>query len=315
MKTRRRSRRRHDSKRTPSMTELCAFFFRRIPYPARFFLLGLLAAGLAGAPALHADITRPFSSLKKKLIADGFDPRTVERLYGDPRVRADVTTVRLFFRHREAKLDYGRFTTPRAIRKASAYLKTHEKTLNAVEKRYGVDKTVITAILLVETHLGTSVGRRSTLNTLSTLAALADADIRDAFHKAVSKQVPIDRKAFEAWARKKSRWAYKELTAFIQYTLRENLDPASITGSYAGALGIAQFMPTSILAYAQDGNRDGRIDLFHHADAAASIAGYLKRFGWRPGIDRKKAAKVIFMYNRSTYYVDTILKIRDLLKG
>jgi membrane-bound lytic murein transglycosylase B len=74
-------------------------------------------------------------------------------------------------------------------------------------------------------------------------------------------------------------------------------------------------MPTSALAYAADGNQDGSIDLFDHADAMASIAAYLKRFGWRQGIQTEKAKKVIYRYNHSEYYVDTILKIRSILKG
>jgi membrane-bound lytic murein transglycosylase B len=80
-------------------------------------------------------------------------------------------------------------------------------------------------------------------------------------------------------------------------------------------MGIAQFLPSSILAYAKDGNNDGRIDLFNHSDAIASIAGYLKNYGWHPGIDGKKAYKIVYRYNRSSYYVNTVLKIAELLKG
>jgi membrane-bound lytic murein transglycosylase B len=80
-------------------------------------------------------------------------------------------------------------------------------------------------------------------------------------------------------------------------------------------VGYAQFMPTSILAYAQDGDRDGRIDLLVHADALASIANYLKRHGWQPGISREKQEKAIYAYNPSSYYVNAILKVADLLKG
>jgi membrane-bound lytic murein transglycosylase B len=86
-----------------------------------------------------------------------------------------------------------------------------------------------------------------------------------------------------------------------------------IDGSYAGALGIAQFMPTSIQAYARDGDADNRIDLYTHEDAIFSVANYLKNSGWKPGIGREKAEKVIFQYNRSRYYVDTIWKIRESL--
>ena len=57
------------------------------------------------------------------------------------------------------------------------------------------------------------------------------------------------------------------------------------------------------------------VDLLTHPDAMASIANYLKKHGWRPGISRKKAEKVIYHYNHSKYYVKAILKIADLLKS
>ena len=78
---------------------------------------------------------------------------------------------------------------------------------------------------------------------------------------------------------------------------------------------MAQFMPTSILAYGKDGNNDGTIDLLNHTDAMASIANYLKKHGWRPGISRKKAEKVIYHYNHSKYYVKAILKIAKRLES
>jgi len=93
------------------------------------------------------------------------------------------------------------------------------------------------------------------------------------------------------------------------------MDPTAIASSYAGAVGYAQFMPTNILAYAQDGDQDGRIDLLVHADAIASIANYLKRHGWRPGISREQQEKAIYAYNPSSFYVNAILKVADLLKA
>ena len=80
-------------------------------------------------------------------------------------------------------------------------------------------------------------------------------------------------------------------------------------------MGISQFMPSNILIFAEDGDNDGRIDLFTHADAIASVANYLKQNGWRRGIDRKKARKVVWTYNHSDYYVNIIFKISDKLKG
>ena len=74
-------------------------------------------------------------------------------------------------------------------------------------------------------------------------------------------------------------------------------------------------MPSNIIAYGKDGDNDGTIDLLQPADSIASIANYLKRHGWKPGISRKNAEKVIYRYNHSKYYVKTVLKIASLLKS
>jgi membrane-bound lytic murein transglycosylase B len=73
-------------------------------------------------------------------------------------------------------------------------------------------------------------------------------------------------------------------------------------------------MPSNILALARDGDGDERIDLFNHADAITSIASYLKHYGWHAGIGRKKAYQVIYHYNHSRQYVDTVLKVAERLK-
>ena len=125
----------------------------------------------------------------------------------------------------------------------------------------------------------------------------------------------LSRKKFDKKAIKKAAWAYKELKALLSYTANENMNPLTIYGSYAGAIGISQFMPSNILAYAEDGDNNGTVDLYTHADAIASTANYLKNFGWKTDIDRKKAFKVIYKYNHSSYYVNTVLEISDLLKG
>jgi membrane-bound lytic murein transglycosylase B len=254
-------------------------------------------------------------SVQKQLIKDGFDSEKIKRLYSRPQVFFEPKGITYFFTYSEAKVDYDQFANDWSITKAKEFMTTHQEELSRVEAAYGVDSRVITAILLVETGLGASVGNWSTLNILSTMAALTNQDARNSLWKAIPTKKRIPRKQYEKKANRKSKWAYKELKAFLTYAYKEGLDPAVVPGSIAGAIGYAQFMPTSILAYGKDGNNDGTIDLNTHADAMASIANYLKRHGWRPGISRKKAEKVIYHYNHSDYYVNIVLKIADLLKG
>jgi len=279
-------------------------------------LLAAIAPLWAWASAAPAqEKVEPFAGLQQKLIADGFSADTVSQLYSRPEVFVEADGVSRFFIHSEAKLNYDQFTTPESIEKAQSYLQENITVLNAAEAAYGVDKRVITAILLVESRLGTMSGSRSALNILSTLAALTDPGFQESFWRIIPQERRITRERFNERVQKRAQWGYQELKALLRYAEREQIDPTTITGSYAGAVGYAQFMPTSILAYAQDGDQDGRIDLRVHADAIASIANYLKRHGWQPGITREKQEKAIHAYNPSSYYVNTILKVADLLKG
>jgi membrane-bound lytic murein transglycosylase B len=280
--------------------------------------ISLLVVGylvLAESRAAVEPDNEAFSSVKKRLITDGFDPTKIKRLYSRPQVFFEADGVTLLFTYKEAEVDYGQFTNNWSIRKAKQYMQKYKDDLIRTEKAFGVDRKIITAIMLVETGLGAWVGTRSTLNTLSTLAALMDPVVRERFWDLIPDSKKISRKKFEKKAAARSKWAYKELKAFLKYTNREGFDPALIPGSFAGAVGVAQFMPTNILAYGKDGNDDGTVDMLNHADSMASIANFLKSHGWRPGQSRKKSEKIIFRYNHSTYYVNTILKISRRLKG
>jgi len=255
-----------------------------------------------------------FKDVQARLLDEGFNGGMIARLYGKPDVRFDVENVSLFFVHSEARVDYEQFTTWRAIRKARNYIETHEKDLQSAQAAYRVDPEVITAIILVETQLGTYMGRSRVFNVLSTMAALNDPEARNVLYKELPPKRRYSRAKFEKKADWRTKWAFKELVAFINYTAREDLDTTRIKGSYAGAIGIAQFMPTNAFKMARDGNGDGRKNLYEHADAIASVAYYLQYHGWKPGISAKKQHRMILHYNNSDVYANTVLKIAKKLK-
>jgi len=292
--------------------------FDRIP--SRILCLTIFLAGLLLCLPVRAAATAEknadqFQALQHKLVKDGFDSDKITRLYSRPQVIFETDGVTILFTYNEAKVDYDQFANDWSIRKAKTYMQEHREDLDRIEKAYGVDSRVITAILLVETGLGTTVGTRSTLNSLSTLAALMYPDVRSTFYAQIPDAKRPPREKFEQAAKRRSKWAYDELKAFLKYAYQEGFDPAQIPGSFAGAMGYAQFMPSNILAYGKDGNDDGTIDLLTHPDSMASIANFLKRHGWKPGISRQKQEKVIYHYNHSEYYVKTILKIAERLKS
>jgi membrane-bound lytic murein transglycosylase B len=260
------------------------------------------------------DNTKHFDSLGKRLVEDGFDKKKIADIYNNKNVRFDLKSVTLFFMHNEANLNYNAFSAKKYLKRAARYKQQHIHALSGAEKEFGVDKDIIISIILVETKFGTNTGKSSVINTLSTMASLSDKEARDLLWMSIPANRRLTREKFNKKSIKKSGWAYNELRAFLKYTSRENIRPDKIFGSYAGAIGIAQFMPSNIISLAVDGNNDGKVDLFNHADAIFSIANYLKHHGWYPDINKKNAFKVIYRYNHSNYYVNTILKIADSLK-
>ena len=122
-----------------------------------FAFLGLWVPMDAGATAKNnAD---QFKALQKKLVKDGFNADKIARLYSRPQVFFETDGVTILFTYSEAKVDYDQFANDWSIDRARKYMKKHRQELDSVEKAYGVDSRVITAILLVESGLGKNTGK------------------------------------------------------------------------------------------------------------------------------------------------------------
>jgi len=136
------------------------------------------------------------------------------------------------------------------------------KTLERAERETGVPASVIVGILGVETIYGKRMGKYRVLDALATLA--------------------FDFPASHPKAPARAAYFLQELESFLVWCDRTGRDPLTVRGSYAGAMGMAQFMPSSWQKYAVDFDADGRIDLFDNSkDAIGSIANYLAAFGWK----------------------------------
>ncbi|CAM4124234.1 lytic murein transglycosylase B [Kerstersia similis] len=157
----------------------------------------------------------------------------------------------------------GRFVEPIRIRKGRAFMEQNQAALQRAEREYGVPGHVIAAIIGVETLYGEQTGSFRVLDALSTLAfAYPDASRPE-----------------------RAAMFQDQLADFLLWTYQSGLDPAAPRGSFAGAMGMPQFMPTSILKFAVDGDGDGRIDLQNNStDAILSVANFLRQHGWVPGL-------------------------------
>ena len=137
--------------------------------------------------------------------------------------------------------------------------------LQRAQQEYGVPPEIIVGIIGVETIYGQQVGTYRVMDALTTLA--------------------FDFPQIHPKAQARSAYFLSELEAFLRMTYRTGTDPLALRGSYAGAMGLPQFMPSSWNQYAVDFDGDGRIDLFHSAaDVIGSVAHYFKSYGWQPGM-------------------------------
>ncbi len=148
----------------------------------------------------------------------------------------------------------GRFVEPKRIAAGRRFMHTYAAELAAAETRFGVPVEIIAAIIGVETIYGKQMGRFGTFAALTTLAF----------------DYPPRAELFR-----------HELEELLLLAREESRDPLAYTGSYAGALGLPQFLPSSRRRYAIDFNHDGRIDLATSpADAIGSVANFLAEHGW-----------------------------------
>ncbi|MEY3183131.1 MAG: lytic murein transglycosylase [Pseudomonadota bacterium] len=152
------------------------------------------------------------------------------------------------------------------IKQGILFWQTHEQTIEKVAKTFGIEPEIIVAILGLESSYGKITGNFSVFEALSTLAF----------------EYPRRADFFE-----------KELTHYLLLTREEGFDPLSIKGSYAGAMGPAQFMPSSYRQYAVNVNQDGNRDILTNIpNILGSIAHYFRSHGWQSGAPVAYSAQV-----------------------
>ncbi len=151
------------------------------------------------------------------------------------------------------------FLGDKRIKGGAKFWQENEAALTATEEKYGVPAEIIAAIIGVETYYGNRTGGHRIIDALSTLAFAYP---------------------------KRSKFFTSELENFLILCREQKMDPLEPTGSYAGAMGIPQFMPSSYRAYAADYEGDGKSDIWNNpADAIASVANYFITHKWRKDAD------------------------------
>lgn len=226
------------------------------------FYKGLMSAVLlsfTGLAFAYQNTTKDFQQFRTLMMQKhGYTQEAFDALFHDVEVREDILQKiqkpaehMPWFRYQKIFL-----TEPR-IQAGKAFLQQHAKALKQAEQTYGIPAEIITAIIGVETFYGEKQGQYRVLDALTTLA----------FH------YPPRAKFFRS-----------ELEHYLIIGKEEAWDLKSKQGSYAGAMGLGQFMPSSYRNFAIDFNGDGARDLFANTqDAIGSVANYFAEHGWRKG--------------------------------
>ncbi|MEA3639020.1 MAG: lytic murein transglycosylase B [Lamprobacter sp.] len=230
----------------------------RWPWARPVILMALLLTSVAAAAEPES-----FGSERDRFVAEmvekhGFDRAELSALMAEARYQQAI--IDAMNRPYEAK-PWGEyralFVTPERIAGGRRFLAEHQTLLAQAEAAYGVPPEVVAAIIGIETNYGGTLGSHRVLDALSTLGFAYPR--RAAFFR-------------------------KELEAFLLLAGEEAIDPVSVRGSYAGAVGKPQFIPSSYRAYAVDFDGDGQRNLWESdADVIGSVGAYLAQHGWQRG--------------------------------
>lgn len=226
--------------------------------PVLLVVISAVWAGCGSASAAPAVLNPEIESFIDQLVVDHeFDRRKLRRWFKQARVQNGVlramsrpATARPWYEYRASQLTEAR------IRGGLDYWQRHADTLVRAGAEYGVPEEIIVATIGIETVYGRNTGGNNVFDALVTLAFF----------------YPPRAELFRG-----------ELEQFLLLTRELRQDPLRIKGSYAGALGVPQFLPSSYRRYAVDFDNDDRRDLWNDDDAIGSIANYYKSYGWQTG--------------------------------
>lgn len=263
----------------------------------------------------EAETLRVPKRVKDALLKSGISRKTLDACFKGPFDKVEIGIILKNVTHKEVMADYRQFLKKETIRKAKKYLLEHKKVFAEIEKTYDVPKEVVASILMVESSFGENGGKYQVFSVYASLAALSDKKIKKRVVREAAKAgEDVQARRFRKRVDRKGKWGMKELLCLIRLSEQKKIDFTQLKGSWAGAFGMPQFIPSSFEAYGIDWDGDGRVDLDMLPDAVASVSNYLKKHGWKNSLAHKKAIRVIKYYNISQPYATTILKLAEKLK-
>lgn len=261
-----------------------------------------------------------FYPVKEKLLKMNVDSTFIDKMINDSRTKFDEKYCKINVTGFLNKPDYSLHYNDNAVSKTTSFYNENQEKLIEAETKYNVSSFAIAAILWVETRHGAYTGNHHVASVYLSLALTNEPDfiaknINNLVENFEGDKDDLEqlKKKIISRSEKKSTWALEQLKALYQMSIITRIDVLDIKGSWAGAFGYSQFLPSSYMSWAVDGNDDGTIDLFNIDDAIFSVANYLDINGW--GKSDEEQRKAVFHYNNSSDYVNAVLKLAELSKN
>jgi len=262
------------------------------------------------------DVSRAF--IEERLVEKGLERAFVQNMLYDSRIslRPDIAIQNLFYSSPQGseKKPSVMNINPKYIEDGRLFIKDNHEFLSSLESRYGTSPQIITAILIVESRLGSYPMPFNVVTAYVNLALLLNPDYFKRVQGLYADRYPLlNDEVIINRAHRRARWALDELYHLVRIARELDVDPLNIMGSFAGAMGPAQFIPSTFHSYGVDGDGDGIASPFNMKDAKASMAHYLKSSGWSETASDEKKRRAVFYYNRSEVYVNTIMMLYEEL--
>ena len=263
-----------------------------------------------------SELSREF--IEQRLVDKGMDKLQVHSMISDSRIstQPDIVILNLFYstpRGTEKQPEIMQID-PKSVKRGKIFIKENKESLSSLEKRFGTSPQIITAILIVESKLDTYPMRYNVVTAYINLASLLDPDYLGEIRKRYAGEYPLlNNEDTIKRAQEKAQWALDELYHLVYIASELKIDPLSVMGSFAGAIGPAQFIPSTFRTYGIDGDEDGVRNPFNMKDAGASIGNYLNSLGWSEEAPLDIKRKAVWNYNHSEVYVNTIMLLYDEL--
>lgn len=274
----------------------------------------LLCHGSAYAIDLKVDWKDVEGRLKKEKISDSFIS-DLKKNYDSKSIRPVLRLNYLTFKRSPIRKNK---VSDVAIRKTAAFISANSATLEKAEKQYGVPPGAVASLLWIESQYGAIKGDFHLASVFVQIVEsenksnLAEIKKMAKHHSSFSKMTADEfENTFNARAKRKAEWAVNQLKEMETMAKKDSKATFKLRGSFAGAFGLPQFLPSSFNSFAV-ADKGGMPNLFEANDAILSVAHFLNASGWGKKTEDQLAA--LFKYNNSTEYAKTILELSEAVK-